>query len=126
MVKNRFHSSIKKNSKFLEDIELENKLNFSPSSQQKEFSETKEISKMESREDFSNCFNLFTKENDEGCMTLSENYDDKIFASKKVFENLMEEKTIDMNFVQSFPHELIFNHEQELNNHFQFDDYFIL
>jgi len=114
MVKNRFHSSIKKNLQYLEDFE-ERPFAFG----NREFPEFEGLTKIESRDDSRNCIQSFNKSENE---TISENYE-----MRRTFDNLTEEKAIDMNYIQLSNSTLNLNANDDIfNSRWEFEDYFIM
>jgi len=111
MVKNRFHSSIKKNIKFLEDAEID----FSYSNMHmKYFPETEET---KNETDESTNFLNFAQDNYESSILGSIYNDEEKILKKRDFEILREENTINLNFLQA---------EEPIFPTWQLEDYFIL
>jgi len=132
MVKNRFHSSIKKNIKFLEDVESENKQSYLSYSTQQA---TEECSKYEfSQDSNSNNNQTYIKEHDNQSMTITDNIEeDKYFCltnvmtpPRKTFNNLFVEKAAELNFSNGINDAYFMNNDDFNSSLWQFDDYFIM
>jgi len=121
MVKNRFHSSIKKNIKFLEDAEID----FSYSNLKQNYSPSPETEETKNESEESSNFMNFAPEYYESSSVLGGSGHSSIYndeesqkiLKKRDFEILKEENTINLNFLQA---------EESIFPTWQLEDYFIL
>jgi hypothetical protein len=115
MVKNRFHSSIKKNMKFLEDVEYDYSY---PAYKQECSTGHEEISKMDSYgEEPTNFINFMPDQSDISISGSQYIEEESQFSRRKDFEILKEENIINLNFLQTSENTL---------PSWQLEDYFIL
>jgi len=132
MVKNRFHSSIKKNIKFLEDmfVERSNMCSYPYSPEMGDMIDTDEISRFESKED-TNMINFFS-ESDKDALSVNNDFDERISVnSKKGFNNLIQEKAVDFSVAQRMDcmNFGIMNYNNDRNifsANCDYDDYFVI
>jgi len=122
MVKNRFHSSIKKNIKFLEDVEAD--FSYSGIKQDLPFNANEEFSNFQTFEDSSSNFVNFLPE--DSPMNVSQYYEEEK-SLQPIYNNnnmkidlLKEEHTINLNFLQSA------QTAETFSPSWQLEDYFII